>query len=114
MRALLVAGGGGQQTPIIAATGAETHIIDGSQEQLNKEIKVSEENSLVIHVHKGDMCDLSRFEDGYFTLIVTHCSNHFIPYINLLWRECYRVLKVGGRVMSGSVNPVWFASDQEK
>jgi SAM-dependent methyltransferase len=114
VKVLLVAGGGGQQTPIIAATGAETHIIDGSQEQLNKDLKVAGENSLVIHTLRGDMTDLSHYEDGTFDLLINPCSNCFISDVNPLWRECFRVLKTGGKLMSGSLNPIWFASDQTK
>lgn len=114
IKVLLVAGGGGQQTPIIAATGAQTYVIDGSQEQLNKDIKVTKENSLTVHTFRGDMTDLSQFDDESFDLLINPCSNCFIPDVNPLWSECSRVLKRGGRLMSGSLNPVWFASDRSK
>ena len=59
------------------------------------------------------MTDLSAFADASFDLIVHPISNCFIPDVNALWREAYRVLHPGGQLLAGMVNPVLYALDDE-
>ncbi|MGI9517971.1 MAG: class I SAM-dependent methyltransferase, partial [Pirellulaceae bacterium] len=64
-----------------------------------------------IHTVQGDMRDLSQFPDGTFDLIVHPCSNGFIPDVNPVWRECFRVIRPGGQLMTGFVNPLFYIFD---
>ena len=112
-KVLLVAGGGGQQTPILAAAGAEVTILDASIEQINKDKMVCEKHGLNITTILGDMQNMHQLKDESFDLLINPCSNCFIPDVQSLWKECFRVLKVGGKLMSGHVNPVVFAADEE-
>ncbi|MEM7387269.1 MAG: methyltransferase domain-containing protein, partial [Verrucomicrobiota bacterium] len=57
---------------------------------------------------QGDMADLSAFDDGSFDLIFHPVSNCFAARIRPVWKECHRVLKPGGRLLSGFMNPVFF------
>lgn len=109
-----LASGGGQQGPIMAAAGADVTIFDNSQAQLDQDRKVADRDGLKIKTIQGDMADLSCFEDESFDLIFHPCSNCFVPDVNPVWKECYRVLKKGGHLLSGVVNPVNFiVEDQE-
>ena len=62
----------------------------------------------------GDMRDLSAFEDESFDMIVNPCSNSFVPNVNPIWKECHRVLKVGGSLMVGFINPLTHIFDYDK
>ncbi len=109
---LCLASGGGQQGPILSAAGAEVTVFDNSSKQLLQDQKVAKENTLSIRIVQGSMTDLSVFENESFDLIVHPISNCFIPDIRPVWREAFRVLRHGGRLISGFVNPVVYIFDQ--
>ena len=60
------------------------------------------------------MSDLSFFADESFDLIVNAVSNLFIADIGIVWKECYRVLKSGGELFAGFMNPSFFLFDHKK
>lgn len=106
--------GGGQQGPVLAAAGAKVTILDNSPAQLERDRKLSDSENLEIQTVLGDMRDLSEFPDSSFDLIVHPCSNCFVPEIQPVWNEAFRVLKSGGTMISGLVNPVIFTMDFAK
>src|SRR5205807_8709207 len=101
--------GGGQQSPVLAAAGAVVTTLDASAGQLAQDRAVAKRDGLDIRLEQGDFADLSRFSDESFDLIVHPTSNLFAPEVRPVWRECYRVLARGGRLMAGFVNPIAFA-----
>lgn len=107
-RILGLASGGGQQGPILAAAGARVTILDGSEKQLEQDEFVAKRDGLVIETQLGDMADLSRFADGSFDLVFNPFSNVFASEVRPIWRECARVLRDGGVLMTGFSNPVQF------
>jgi SAM-dependent methyltransferase len=108
-RVLSLGGGGGQQSPILAAAGATVTTLDASAGQLGQDKAVAERDGLSIRLEQGDFADLSRFADASFDLVVHPTSNLFAPHVIPVWRECFRVLASGGRLMAGFVNPILFA-----
>lgn len=114
VRVLCLASGGGQQGPILAATGAEVTVFDNSPNQLAQDQKVAEREGLTIHTEQGDMRDLSRFDDGSFEVVVHPVSNLFVPDIRPVWREAYRVLKPGGVLLAGFMNGFDYLFDWTK
>lgn len=109
---LCLASGGGQQGPILAATGANVTVFDNSPSQLAQDRLVADRDGLAITTIEGDMADLSVFPDASFDLIVHPCSNVFIPDVLPVWREAFRVLRPGGAMLSGFTNPVVYIFDQ--
>ncbi|HET6882579.1 MAG TPA: class I SAM-dependent methyltransferase [Pirellulales bacterium] len=105
-RTLCLASGGGQQGPLLAAAGAVVTVFDNSPRQLEQDRFVASREGLAIETVEGDMADLSSFADATFELIVHPCSNCFVPAVRPVWRECFRVLKRGGTLLAGFVNPV--------
>ncbi len=111
---LCLASGGGQQTPILAAAGGKLTSFDNSDEQLAKDALVAEREGLKVRTVQGDMADLSVFPDSAFDLIFHPVSNVFAEDIRPVWKECYRVLRNGGRLLSGFMNPAFFLFDHEE
>ncbi len=111
-RILCLASAGGQQAPVLAAAGAEVTVFDISDEQLQQDRMVAERDSLQLVTEQGDMTDLSRFEDASFDIIFHPISNHYVPDVNPVWREAYRVLKQGGMLVASFFNPVVFVADR--
>jgi SAM-dependent methyltransferase len=111
LEVLCLAGGGGQQGPILAAAGAKVTVFDNSPNQLAQDRLVADREGLALETVRGDMADLSVFPDARFDLIVHPCSNMFVPHVRPVWREAYRVLRPGGVMLSGFGNPVWYLFD---
>jgi len=103
---LCLASGGGQQGPILSAAGARVVVFDNSPKQLAQDRTVAERDGLDLETIEGDMADLGIFEDGAFDLIVHPVSNLFVPNLQPVWTECFRVLKSGGDLLAGFTNPV--------
>lgn len=106
-----LASGGGQQGPILAAAGANVTIFDNSPRQLAQDQIVAKREGLEIRTVQGDMADLSVFHDESFDLIFHPISNVFVESVLPVWRECFRVLRRGGALLAGLVQPHTYCFD---
>ena len=112
---LCLACGGGQQGPVLAAAGANVTVFDNSPRQLDQDRFVAEREGLTnLKTVEGDMRDLSAFADESFDFIFHPVSNLFIHEIRPVWREAYRVLRHGGTMLAGFMNPILYIFDCEK
>jgi len=109
---LCLASGGGQQAPVLAAAGANVTSFDNSAKQLEQDKLVAERDNLKIRLEKGDAADLSRFPNEHFDLIFHPCSNCFMPNLEPVWHEGFRVLRRGGAMLSGFHNSFFFIFDR--
>jgi SAM-dependent methyltransferase len=108
---LCLASGGGQQAPVLAAAGANVTVLDNSPRQLAQDRLVAERDSLTIETVEGDMADLSVFEDECFDLVFHPVSNLFAPEVRPVWAEAFRVLRRGGSLLAGFLNPAVYIFD---
>lgn len=99
---LCLASGGGQQGPTLAAAGARVTVFDNSPRQLEQDESVARRDGLELRTVLGDMRDLSAFPDSSFDLVFHPVSNLFVPELAPVWRECFRVLRPGGRCCPAS------------
>jgi SAM-dependent methyltransferase len=111
---LCLASGGGQQAPILAATGANVVSFDLSEEQLDKDRRVAARERLALRCVQGEMADLAVLADEHFDLIFHPVSNVFAPEVTVVWRECFRVLRPGGALLAGFMNPAYFLFDHDE
>jgi SAM-dependent methyltransferase len=110
---LCLASGGGQQGPTLAAAGANVTVFDNSPRQLGQDEMVAARDGLELRTVLGDMRDLGVFADESFDLVFHPVSNLFCPELAPVWQECFRVLRPGGRLLSGFLNPDVFLFDAE-
>ena len=110
---LCLASGGGQQGPVLAAAGAKVTVLDNSSRQLAQDRMVADRDGLELSTVLGDMRDLSAFADASFDLVFNPVSNVFCPELAPVWRECYRVLRPGGELLTGFMNPDVFIFDAD-
>lgn len=108
---LCLASGGGQQGPVLAAAGATVTVFDNSSGQLGRDEEVAAREGLAIRTVLGDMRDLSVFADGSFDVVFNPVSNVFCPDLAPVWRESFRVLRPGGVLLAGFMNPDVFIFD---
>ena len=96
-----LASGGGQQMPIFSALGAVCTVFDYSERQLASERMVAEREGYRIEIVRGDMTKPLPFADESFDLIFHPVANCYVKDVKSIWRECRRVLKPGGLLLSG-------------
>lgn len=100
-RVLGLTSAGGQQMPILTAAGAKCTVFDISEGMLAKDRLVCEREGISIDIVKGDITEALPFDDEYFDLIFYPVSNCYYLGMDHVFSECYRVLKKGGRLLSG-------------
>jgi SAM-dependent methyltransferase len=108
-----LASGGGQQGPVLAAAGARVTVFDNSPRQLAQDQLVAARDQLSLTAVLGDMRDLSAFADASFDIVFHPVSNVFCPDVAPVWRESARVLRPGGTLLAGFMNPDIFIFDAE-
>ena len=111
-KVLGLASGGGQQMPLFTAAGARCTVLDYSQRQLDSERLVAQREGYDIEIVRGDMTKPLPFEDGAFDLIFHPVSNCYAREVKPIWRECFRVLKPGGYLLSGTDHFVNYIVDE--
>jgi SAM-dependent methyltransferase len=111
---LCLASGGGQQSPVLAAAGANVTSYDLSDEQLAKDQLVAEREGLQLTAVRGDMARLAALRDGSFDLIFHPVSNVFAEDVRPVWAECFRVLRPGGVLLAGFMNPLFYLFDHDE
>ena len=112
VRMLCLASGGGQQGPILAAAGATVTVFDNSPKQLARDDEVAARDGLELRTVLGDMRDLGVFDDASFDVIVNPVSNVFCPDLTPVWEGAFRVLRPGGVLLTGFMNPDVYIFDE--
>jgi len=113
IKVLALACGGGQQVPIFAAAGAEVTSYEASDVQLAKDAETCARHGFDVRVIQGDMAEMGEFENEEFDLIFNPVSNVFAESLDPIWKESSRVLKKGGHLLCGFMNPAFFLFDHE-
>ena len=92
-RVLCLGSGGGQQSAAFALLGAETTVLDLTENQLVGDRLVAEHYGFAVHTAQGDMRDLTRFNENEFDLVYHGYSINFVPDPIAVFRQVARVLK---------------------
>jgi SAM-dependent methyltransferase len=114
LKVLGLACGGGQQMPVFAALGAECTVLDYSEKQLENDRMVARREGYAIEIVRADMTKPLPFQDNSFDLIFHPVSNCYIEDVRHVWRECFRVLKPGGRLLAGMDNGFNYLTDWDE
>ena len=113
-RVLGLASGGGQQMPVFAALGADCTVLDYSERQLASERMVAQREGYEISIIRADMTKRIPFEDDSFDLIFHPVSNCYVEEVCPIFRECFRVLKSGGILLSGLDNGINYITGEDE
>lgn len=54
------------------------------------------------------------FEDGEFDIVFNPVSNCYVEEVRPIWKECFRVLKKGGYLISGTDHYVNYIADSDE
>lgn len=106
-----LASGGGQQIPIFCALGADCTVLDYSSEQCDREREIARREGYTVEILRYDMTKPLPFEDETFDIIFHPVSNCYVEEVKPIFRECHRILKKGGILLSGLDNGTNFIFD---
>jgi SAM-dependent methyltransferase len=104
-RLLCLAAGGGRQSALYAAAGAEVTVVDLSPEMLALDRQVAAERGLNIRVVETSMDDLSGLASASFDIVIHPVSTCYVPDIHAVYREVARVTAPGGAYISQHKQP---------
>lgn len=113
-RLLGLACGGAQQMPVFAALGARCTVLDYSPQQLQSERDYAAREGYDIEIIRADMTKPLPFADGSFDLIFNPVSNCYVRQVEPIWRECARVLRAGGTLLTAFDNGINYLVDENE
>lgn len=103
---LCLAAGGGRQSALYAAAGADVTVVDLSSEMLALDRKVASERQLAVKCIEASMDDLSMLARGQFDAVIHPVSTCYVPDVAPVFREVARVCRPGGLYISQHKTPV--------
>ena len=75
---------------------------------------VAQREGYDIAILRADMTKPLPFGDETFDLIFHPVSNCYVREVKPIWRECFRVLKPGGRLLSGVDHSINYMVDEQE
>ena len=104
-RVLCLAGGGGRQSALYAAAGAQVTVVDISGEMLALDRQVAAERGLELRTVEASMDDLSALAPASFDIVIQPVSTCYVPDVGDVYRQVARVLVAGGLYVSQHKQP---------
>lgn len=105
-RVLCLASGGGLQSALFAAAGAEVTVVDLSPLMIEQDRKVAARHGLRLRAIEASMDDLPMLSDGEFDLVIQPVSTCYVPSVLSVYREVARVIRDGGIYVSQHKQPL--------
>lgn len=105
-KTLCLAAGGGLQSILYAAAGAEVTVVDLSEEMLALDRQEAARRGCQLRLVRASMDDLSALADGAFDLVIQPVSTCYVPEVAPVFREVARVTRLGGLYISQHKQPV--------
>jgi SAM-dependent methyltransferase len=102
---LCLAAGGGWQSILYAAAGAEVTVVDISPSMLRLDEREAARRNLRLRLIEGSMDDLSPLGDESFDLVHQPVSTCYVPRVAAVYAEVARVLRHGGLYISQHKQP---------
>lgn len=104
-RILCLASGGGRQSVLYAAAGAEVTVVDLSPAMLALDRELAAWHGLNIRTVLASMDDLSVLSPEWFDVVLQPVSTCYVPDIRAVYRQVARVLVPGGLYISQHKQP---------
>lgn len=104
-RLLCLAAGGGRQSALYAAAGAEVTVVDISGAMLELDREVAAERKLPVRTIQASMDALPMLEDEEFDIVIHPVSTCYVPDVMPVFREVARVTRPAGVYISQHKTP---------
>jgi ubiquinone/menaquinone biosynthesis C-methylase UbiE len=103
---LCLAAGGGRQSALYAAAGADVTVVDLSPQMLELDRQMAEARRCHVRAIEASMDHLPMLRDGEFDAVVHPVSTCYLPDISAVYREVARVTRPGGLYISQHKQPL--------
>jgi hypothetical protein len=103
---LCLAGGGGQQGPLLAFLGLEVTVVDLSPRQLRLDRETARRYGVSLECVEADMCSLDRLRGRKFDLVYQPVSSCYVPDVRTMYRGLFQLLEPGGYYRVEHRNPL--------
>lgn len=103
---LCLAAGGGRQSSLYAAAGAQVTVVDLSGAMLELDRQTAAERGFRLRLIQTTMEDLSALRDGEFDIVIQPVSTCYVPSVAPVFAEVARVTRPGGIYISQHKQPV--------
>jgi SAM-dependent methyltransferase len=111
-RLLCLAAGGGSQSILYAAAGAEVTVVDISPAMLALDRTAAAERGLQVRTVEASMDDLAALADAAFDIVIHPVSTCYVPDVRPVFREVARVTVPGGLYISQHKTPQSLQAEQ--
>ncbi len=105
-RLLCLAAGGGRQSSLYAAAGADVTVVDLSGAMLELDRQVAAQRGYSLRLIETSMDQLSMLEDGEFDIVIQPVSTCYVPDLGPVFAEVARVSRVGAIYISQHKQPI--------
>ena len=102
---LCLAAGGGRQSSLYAAAGANVTVVDLSGAMLELDRQVAQQHGFSFRLLETSMENLSAIKNGEMDIVIHPVSTCYIPKIQPVFAEVARVLRAGGIYVSQHKQP---------
>jgi ubiquinone/menaquinone biosynthesis C-methylase UbiE len=102
---LCLAAGGGWQSILYAAAGANVTVVDLSPEMLRGDEKEARRRGLAVRTIEASMDRLDELQEASFDIVHQPVSTCYVPDVAAVYREVARVLRSGGLYISQHKQP---------
>ena len=104
-KVLCLAAGGGRQSSLYAAAGADVTVVDisGAMLELDRQVAAARGHSL--RLLETNMEDLSALQPGEFDIVIHPVSSCYVPDVLKVYAEVARIIRVGGLYISQHKQP---------
>jgi ubiquinone/menaquinone biosynthesis C-methylase UbiE len=108
--------GGGQNSFVLTQWGAHVTALEPSRGQLNYARQLNEGVERGFNLIQGRAEDLSMFRKESFDLVLSSLSLDYVPDIEEVFRQVYRILLPGGSFVFSMIHPLmnfagWYMMD---
>jgi ubiquinone/menaquinone biosynthesis C-methylase UbiE len=108
---LCLAAGGGRQSVIYAASGAEVTVVDISPAMLQLDRQAAAQRGFSVRTVAASMDHLPMLRDGEFDVVIHPVSTCYVPDIRPVYREVARITRGGGCYVSQHKQPASLQAD---
>ncbi len=105
-RVLCLAAGGGRQSSLYAAAGAEVTVVDLSPAMLELDRRVAAERGYALRLFETSMEDLSGLPAAEYDFVIQPVSTCYVPDIGRVFREVSRVCQSRALYISQHKQPI--------
>ncbi len=111
-KVLNLCGGGGQQTPILAAYGCDVTTVDISAAQIQQDREALRKYDLTAQLIRANILDMD-FPDSSFEAVIMPQALNFIDDIDRVFKMIRKLIVDGGHFMFGTANPILYTFDEK-